>query len=156
MLQLLMVVMALSLSAAMALASINYLPGDRMAVREVESITREALVDLRTGWEDYRTIHGTELAVTDGLAVLTPSYVFLPPAPAAGLTWSYGGDPAVGYWFCLSGEMSEIAHTAFERNARYFSPQAYFLDDDCGSLTSGGLPTRYPAERGLTLWVVRF
>lgn len=107
------------------------------------------LNDLKDGFKTYINAHGI---APNSLAQLTPEYVFLPPSPGDS-SWTYGNG-VNGNYFCLSGNFRPSTVRAILDLERAFSPQAYFINTNCG-VTADAKPARDAAafSGAITLWV---
>ena len=129
--QLLAVLVAIGLMAAMVTASVQYVdPVMQQAGPWTERLER-AFLELQRGHEAYKAATGS---LPNALADITPRYVFLPAAPP-GMSWDYGsgGASGTGRYFCLSGAAGPAVFEALGRLTGRLSPQAYFRDGaQCG------------------------
>jgi hypothetical protein len=178
--QLMMTVIAIVLTAAIATATIVYTPGWKTASDDAYMLARTGVQTLENAFTLATQANGgTELAVdlgqTDGglAANFANYYRFLPKAPA-GYSWKYGyssattltndsyaGNGANGlYWFCLypSGTtMSQGVYKGFARSQKIFSGTQFYLHDGgssfCGRAVNSAEPTVYPNDYSVTFFV---
>lgn len=152
MIQLLGAVLAIGLTGAVISMSLTYVNPAMAHAHGLSNRFEKSFLELKQGRDDYVVVHAVE---PNALPDIAPSFVFLPPAPQ-GMSWSLGagGVGNTGRYFCLSGEASPVTLKAIERLGTVFSPQAYFVNGSCGSLSSN-FPTTEGAKVTVaaTLWV---
>lgn len=151
MMNLILVVMSIALMGAMSIVSINYINSDARVAASLEPQLKNGFNSLEVGFNNYRLNTGAQPnLMTD----ITPSYAFIPPAPAPATTWTFGsgGTGGNGRYFCLSGQMSSAMIRAAQNLTNVFSPQAYFINSSCGALTTS-LPTGANPTVAITYWV---
>lgn len=182
MVQLIITVIALSLTAATLLVTVNYLPSWVPVAKDTEALVESGARTL----EDAFLLRSEDAggvppggADVDGLQLdgglsnnFQGYYSFLPPAPM-GYAWTYGwtseaqliadgypGNTTDGlYWFCLyptGAGASEGQYRGFLRAQRMFSTEQMFLN--AGGASTCGRPFNvaaggYPAPVVITLFV---
>lgn len=169
MIQLIITIVAIALTAALLAASVNYLPWWQKYASDTESVVRTSAPLLEQAYDVVvRQANGVAPSVgagaDGGLMSNFGSVLKLPPAAPQGFTWKYGvksggSAPWAGLnYFCL--EYTDEAEGApvgawqgLRRAAAVFSPQQYVLGNSCGDTTSVGTPSEYPAPLALTLYV---
>ncbi|MCP1674213.1 hypothetical protein J2T57_001315 [Natronocella acetinitrilica] len=144
--QLFLVLVSISLSAALMLSTISYLnPGAGYASKWADRM-EPGVMRLRDGFSDYVDATGFAPAAH---ADFIPEYTFLPPTPQ-GLTWGFGSAHG-GYYSCASGTASEPIVRALVILERRQSPGSFILNDSCGERTAS-LPA--PGSNGQTALAV--
>jgi hypothetical protein len=160
--QLIIVIMSIVLTAAVAVASLNYLPSWQKSAAIAEKNVAESLTLLEQGYDvATRSQNGVQPAVTadpDGgfAAAMLPVLHFTPYAPT-GYRWVYGQRAADGTqwaglnYFCLtpsadSPGASDGLTRGLTRLKQQFSPDQLFISAACGSsqnwqTVSGAAPT---------------
>ncbi|MHB1666044.1 hypothetical protein [Thiomonas sp.] len=154
---LVLTIMSIALLAAMALATVSYLPADTDSISTAQSQVSAGFISLQNGYNAYVAATGSVPTTANWSSVLTPQYVFLPAAPL-NTSWAYtAGAPysgsATGNYFCLSGTMNQAQYTGMINAARQFSPQAFFYGSACGATSDAATPTTWPATVAVTFWV---
>lgn len=166
MVQLIISVMAIALTALTVLASISYIPWWYKKAADTDQVLRASLTQLEKGYKAAtRTSAGVAPTATgtgDGGfdANFRPVLGLLPRAPGA-FTWSYHQHPADSSawaglnYFCLTSteDGSEGEWHGFKRAGAVFSAEQYVVSDTCGDTTSAALPSSYPAPLALTFFV---
>lgn len=128
MLQLIFALIGIALMATTATAMVSVLnPAPIIAARESARMS-DGFSNLRSAYLAYTDTNHLQ---PSSLGDITPSYVFLPPAPQ-GTAWSYGVDSTGTRYFCLSGTFTAVQMQALDMLRRDFSPQAYFVSAACG------------------------
>jgi hypothetical protein len=155
MINLVLTILAIALTAGTLYASVNYLPIARPAFELTKGLTSGGFTSLETGWKNWKTDHAeVPLAANPDTwaGQLTPAYLFYPRAPK-NFTWSYGQQGS-GYYFCLSGPSNAIQYQAFTSLIQSFSPQQYFIStESCGALVTSVAPANWPTNLYVTYWV---
>lgn len=133
MLNLILVIMSIALTASLAYASVTYLsPEDGVRQTDISYI-ESGLRGLQNGYSDYVAETGN---TPTSLSQISPQYVFTPTAPK-GLAWSYGSGAYStsfnGTYFCLSGSAMSVEVQAAEDLESTFSPEQYFVNSSCGA-----------------------
>lgn len=157
--------LAIALSTAILLTTINYLPSWQPIAAKNEGLTRAGLERLELAhYLATRAAAGVEPSPTaeaDGGLVtnFAPYYTFLPRAPI-NYTWKYGYNATKGLnWVCLysatGGQKADWM--AFSRLKTHFSAEQYFVHTGgsaaCGSDTNAIEPTEYPASFSVTFFL---
>lgn len=158
MLNLVMTILGIALTAGTLYASVNYLPIARPVFELTKGLTSNGFTSLEKGWQNWKVDHGDIPLQFDPVnpdawaAQLTPSYLFYPRAPK-NFTWSYAQQGS-GYYFCLSGQASAVQYQAYANLFQSLSPQQYFIStDSCGALANSPQPSVWPASVYVTYWV---
>lgn len=169
MVQLIITIFAIALTAAIVVASVNYLPW----WYRTANITEESLIKTMSVLEQtydvaVRAADGVAPAVieTDADRGLMANFgdllKFTPLAPS-GYTWTYGvhGDDGSRYanlgYFCLKpvGEgASEGVARGIMRTRNAYSPEQVVVASTCGANSSDPTPSEYPAPLHVTMYVV--
>lgn len=166
MVQLIISVMAIALTALTVLASISYIPWWYKKASDTDQVLRTSLVAVEKAYKAAaRNNAGIPPAATgtgDGgfEAAFRPVLGLLPNAPRD-FSWSYHVHPMDGTtweglnYVCLtsSEDASEGAWMGFKRAGALFSSEQYVLSDSCGDTTNSALPSSYPAPLALTFYV---
>lgn len=170
MVQLIITLFAIGLTAALAVASINYLPWWRSTAADTAATLKSTLVLLEQGYDvAVRARDGLAPPITPavdgGLAEgFLPILRFTPPAPP-GYAWVYGKyagtDPSYAElnYFCLTpaepgAGLSEGIYRGIARTMPQFSADQLFVSDECGATSSTGTPMEYPYAGHLTFYVM--
>jgi len=169
MIQLIITVVSIALTAALLLASINYIPWWHGIASDTEFIIKESLPKLERAYNVATILgNGTPPAPTTeadgGFQSLFEPIVKLLPAAPPGFEWSYGRytgteQPWAGLdYFCLTytasgGRAEQGAWTGALRASTIFSPQQYILGSACGKTVSQSLPSSYPQPLAITFFV---
>lgn len=175
MISLITTILAIALLAAMLLITVNYLPGWQTTSKQTSALTLNAITDLRgafaSAWtadnaNSYKTGVYTDPPVTGsgdgGLSADFSSYMYPPTAPP-GYTWSYGhsGVNNLSY-FCMYPTGAGANFGVFNgilaalRSFGAGSGQITLASGGaaaCGSTVSSAMPTAYPANYALTMFV---
>jgi hypothetical protein len=167
--QLILVILAISLTAALAMVSLNYLPGWQGTAGTVERQVSTSLALLEQGYDvATRSQNGIPPPVTtaaDGgfAAAMIPVLRFTPYAPT-GYQWVYGMRNVDGTqwgglnYFCLvpvansSGATEGVAR-GMARLKTKFSPDQLFLSSACGDSQDGPAISGAVPDLRLTFFV---
>lgn len=158
MLNLILVLISIALTASVLYSTLSYLPALRPLTDRTYELSKSGFTSLESAYVSYKAATTTDLAPSTWMADLTPKYVFIPRTPE-GMTWSYNIQsgvisPAVpGNYFCLSGIISKAQWDGLNRLNKIFSSQQYFQNTTCGSTTNISEPTSWPASVAMTYWV---
>lgn len=167
MFQLILVVIAIALTAAMVIASINYIPWWYKSAADTEQTMRSSLSRLEQTYDVVvRAANGQAPSTTseaDGglMSQFGHALKFTPAAPA-GYTWVYGLYPDDGSryanlnFFCLTptgGGASEGVYRGLERARAVYSREQVVLSTQCGHTTDWAKPSSYPAKVHMTVFV---
>ncbi|VTU41908.1 MULTISPECIES: hypothetical protein [unclassified Variovorax] len=168
MFQLILTVMAIALTSALVMVSINYLPAWRGAARDVEQQVRTALPQLEEAYDAATRAAGgvppAVLAASDGgfSAQFLPLLRFAPAAPA-GYVWTYGqhGDDGSRYanlnYFCLAPTRAGLQGVGrgLYRGVSAFSRDQAFVNTSCGATVTQAAPSNWNAApaRAVTFYV---
>lgn len=165
--QLIITIVAIALTAALVLASINYVPAWYGYSTTAEKQVRAALPLLEQAYDVMtRAAGGTPpavQAVADGgfRSNFVPTLKFAPAAPT-GFTWVYGQHANDGTlyanlnYFCLvpTGQISDGVGRGVYRAAGVFSTDQLFINTTCGATSSIGQPASFAgASRVVTFYV---
>jgi len=170
MFNLVIVIITIALTAALALASINYLPWWTKSASDVDTVARTSMNQLERAYDvTVRAANGTAPAPTgdaDGglMSQFGPVLRFTPVAPA-GFSWRYGRysgtDPRYANldYFCLTPTAtgkgaSEGVYRGFQRARNLYSREQVILAASCGATADGAKPTMYPAPVSVTMFVL--
>ncbi len=169
MFQLVITVVAIALTAAVAVASINYLPfwfktaasTELLMLDTAETLVRAYIAQART------TGQGPAVDANSADGGLQASFgdvlKFTPGAPV-GFIWTYGQHPTDSsrwsgmHYFCLtpvegSQGASEGVWRGIGRVQARFSTDQLVLGESCGDTSAAANPSSYPAMRSVTLFV---
>lgn len=169
MFQLIAVVIAIALAAALAVVSINYLPTWQKLAGEVDKQTRITVSSLEQAYDvAMRATDGIAPAVTGasdgGFAEgFLPVLRFLPAHPT-GYAWVYGVRPTDGTpwsnlnYFCLSpitgsNGATEGVLRGLMRAQQNSSDYQFFISAACGDSTNWATPATLPALAHVTFFV---
>lgn len=168
MFQLIIVVLAIALTAALVMVTVKYLPWWTLNANRVEDATRTSLLRLDQAYDvAARAANGVPPSVTadpDGGFVLNfrPVMRLLPAAPQ-NTVWVYGQHPVDAtpysgmHYFCLKtttgGGGDEALWRGVNRARGTFSSDQAYLNSACGAISSVSLPTTFPAPLALTFFV---
>lgn len=145
-------ILSIALTAAVLYASVTYLAPGRPVITLTYNLATQGFPALGTAFSDFKSANGgVAPAVSTWETQLTPTYTFLPAAPK-GMSWSYGTD-GTGYWFCLSGSVSQPQYDGLAQAAQVFSVQQYFIGSTCGITANAAAPATWPATLAATYWV---
>lgn len=164
MLQLILTIVAIALTAAFLAASVNYIPWWYKSAADTEEVIRKSLPLLEQAYDvATRADNGTVPAVRDDLADGGFQSIFQPilkltPAAPGNFRWKYGLNEANGLnWVCLenveSGGASEGAWRGVSRARSVYSEQQFVVSDSCGAVTNVALPTSYPTSLAVTFYL---
>jgi hypothetical protein len=171
MIQLVIVIITIALTAALALASINYLPWWHKSAGDAEQVVRSSLVQLEQAYDaTVRAANGTAPAVTGdadgGLMAQFGAVLKFQPAAPAGFTWTYGqhandGTRYAGLnYFCLRPVVQaadqgagEGVYKGLQRARSIYSPDQVVISAACDATADSGLPTAYPTPVYVTMFV---
>lgn len=168
MIQLVIVIITIALTAALALASINYLPWWHRTANDAEQATRTSMAQLEQAYDTtVRTANGVAPAPTgdpDGglMSQFGAALRFTPVAPP-GYTWTYGHYSGSDSrytnldYFCLTPTNTgagEGVYRGLERARTIYSRDQAILGAQCGDTVDMAQPTSYPAPVKLTMFVL--
>lgn len=156
MVQLLMVIMAIGLSAAALTATISYLPTWTATAEKTYTLSKAGFVTLEAAFKGYSAANGGAAPVPSaaqdgGIGAFQAYYSFLPKAPA-GFAWKYGFN-GTDYYFCVyptgtGGAVGDFR--GLDRLRQVFSEQQFFVNPDgitgCGGTVSIAEPVEFPAQ----------
>lgn len=135
MVNLILVILSISLTAATLFASMNYLPGWTSSAADAHQLTRHGFVTLEKAFQASlsRTEGAAPAPTVDsdgGLATnFSADYGYLPNTPK-GYSWKYGFN-GTDYYLCLypqaAGGASEALWRGMKRARSVLSDQQYFL-----------------------------
>lgn len=136
MVNLILVLLSISLTAATLFASMNYMPGWASSAADAQHITRHGFVELEKAFQaSLNRAEGQAPAPTvepDGGLVsnFSADYSYLPKAPK-GFAWKYGFNGS-DYYFCMypqqgSAGVSEALWRGMKRARKVLSDQQFFL-----------------------------
>lgn len=167
--QLVITVIAILLSAAATMVSVNYLPFWSESQSESQAQAKLAMAKLESAYNlTVQANNGTAPAPTNasdgGLMANFGGYLKFPPAAPPGYSWSYGQQAADGSaysgmdYFCLAPQSGakglNLGQYRGILNASkiYSSAQAVVSTAGCGAETAA-LPSSFPANFYLTFYV---
>lgn len=152
MLQLVITVIAIALTAAMLLISISYLPWWHRPAQDIEATTRTSLTRVEQAFDllahANQGVPPAPTADADGgfEAHFQPVMKLLPAVPG-GFSWSYGQKGSgQGLWtdmhyVCLSSNtVNKAAWIGINRALAQFSTQQAIVSDTCGATSSVNEP----------------
>lgn len=135
MVNLILVLISISLTAATLFASMNYMPGWATSASDAHHLTRHGFVSLEKAFETSlsRTegaAPGPTVDPDGGLATnFSADYGYLPKA-VKGYAWKYGFN-GTDYYLCMypqnAAGASEATWRGFKRTRKMLSDQQYFL-----------------------------
>lgn len=148
MLNLILVALSISLTAATLFASLNYLPSWNSSANDTYLVVKAGFTTLETAYfAKVKADGGASPAPTaeadGGLAALFSSYYgFLPKAPR-GYSWKYGNNGSNDYFCLYSTSGTPVAHEGIWRGMNrvrsVLSDEQYFIVP--GDVTVCGAPT---------------
>ena len=167
--QLVITVIAIVLTAMLAMATINYLPWWYKTASDTEIATRTSLVKLEQTYDVATRAAGgvppTPTTDDDGgfAAHFLPIIKFTPALPT-GYEWVYGKQPADGTkyaglnYFCMrpvgSVKMDKGVYVGIKRAKVTFPADQVFLSENCDSSTTNAPePAEFPAPLRVKLFV---
>lgn len=164
--QLILTVMAIALTAATVVSSLNYIPWWYKTAADTDIVLRSSLPTLEKAYKAAaRNNGGLAPAVTgdaDGgfVANFQPILQLLPAAPR-GYAWSYNQHPADSsqwdslHYFCLSkAEPASIGDwRGFSRTQPLYSTAQFVMGSSCGQTTPSAEPASLPSSLALTFFV---
>lgn len=147
MFQLMLTLIAIALTAAAAVASVNYLPWWHKAAGQSEQLMSRSLASLERGFDAVgRAMDGSPPDPTaeqdGGLMAYFGRTIGFRPAAVPGYAWTYGkanGGPYGGYhYFCMhpaaeGAHLSEASWRGVLRARAQYSPQQILLGAACGA-----------------------
>ena len=169
MFQLILVVLAIALSAAQLLVGLNYTPAWVQTASDTNLVARTSMQTLAQAFNVATAANsGTSPAVTatadGGLAQnFLPIIKFTPAAPQ-GYQWVYGQHANDGsryanlYYFCMvpiaggTGATKGIYRGILQSMAIYPTDQVY-VNTGCGATASYSSPANFPTPMALTMYV---
>ncbi len=164
MLQLILTIAAIALTAAFLAASVNYIPWWYKTASDTEDVLRKSLPLVEQAYDvATRANNGTAPAVHDELAdggfeaAFRPVLKLTPVAPP-GFRWKYGFNEANGLnWVCLedidTSGGNEGTWRGVNRARAVYSDQQFVISTSCGSVTNVALPSSYPAPIAITMYL---
>lgn len=166
MVQLLISVMAIALTALTILASISYIPWWYKKAADTDQVLRISLRSLDSAYKTAARNNGGIPPATTGAsdggfdAAFRPVLGLIPKAPST-FSWSYHQRPEDGtvwaglHYVCLTAteDGTEGEWRGFKRAAAVFSSEQYVVSASCGDTTSSALPGSYPSELALTFYL---
>lgn len=175
MLQLILTVMAISLTGAILAATLSYAPGWTYDYQQAKDVVAKGFCRLeRTALDEIaarggfpmaavaqgETFNGTPYPYTDGglAGYLSARYRFLPKS-AENAVWQYGrtvlnGEPTA--FVCLDATATRLSEGAYRATAilRKTLPAGQMtISNACGSTTDMATPSAFPAATAVTLFV---
>lgn len=152
MFQLVCALIAIALTATTMLVAVTYLSPAAVQAENMADGLERGLRALKSGYQSYVNANP---AMPDSMSDITPEYVFIPPAPPS-TQWLVGAGATGGRYFCWSGDFTAIGVRAIRHLRNRFSPQAYFINTNCGA-TTDALPAPGQTFSGaVTLWVAPY
>lgn len=166
MVQLILTILAISLTAATVVASLNYLPWWYRTANDTEQVLRTSLRQLERAYKaDARNNGGAPAEVTadedGGLEANFRAVLRLIPSAPTGFQWSYHQRPMDGsiweglHYFCLStdGGASDGEWRGLKRLENLYSSEQYIVADSCGASAPSAVPESLPAPVSVTFYV---
>ncbi len=162
--QLILTIMAIALSAALIVATVNYMPSWPKQAEITQTLGKTGFTQLQAAYKGYHTANGVvpepNADPDGGLAThFTPYLDFVPRAPD-GYYWTYGRQLAgnLDHFFCLAPEPGTATGEGDYRGLmrlRAIFPSDQFIVHDDGLAGCGVSPVtaERPAELGATLFV---
>jgi hypothetical protein len=141
--------MALGLFVAFLYAGTNYLNIDNYVVKSNESTIESTVLMLASQFTAYENLKGYQLPKNNWQAEIFAINRFT-PRTLENTVWSY--DNTSGYYFCLSGNITQNQYRAFKAVEKNIEGKA-FVNTTCGSLTSLSYNGTYPANVAITFWI---
>lgn len=165
MLQIVMVIMAIALSAGVLAVSINYMPFWRIASEDAYQLGRNGFTALEQAYKAYArdnagAVPPATLEVDGGIIAFKPYYSFLPKAPS-GFAWKYGYSATQNLnYFCLyptGAGGTEGVFRGLKRLHGVFSDEQYFIaaggSAECGTIGIDPAFTTWPRAFVATYFV---
>ena len=164
MIQLIITIVAIALTAVVLAASVSYIPWWYKTASDTQEVVHRSLLTMEQAYNvAARANNGTPPPVlptqADGgfVTQFQPVIQLLPPTPP-NFRWRYGLNSALNLnWFCLEnlepGGANEGAWRGVNRARSIFSPQQFVVSGSCGSSVSDPAPSSYPAPLTITYYV---
>jgi hypothetical protein len=169
MMQLILVVLAIALTASYLLISINYINPANLGTSSATNygkLTIAGFEAMQNGYKKATTPLSTAFGMTpstpltDRAAPTVIGGLLLPVLPAAppGYGWSYGGNSATyNNWVCLSplggNPTTQAIYSGLIKAGTRFSTSYSVTSGACGSTASSAPPVGFPAAYSATLWL---
>lgn len=164
--QLVLVILAIGLTSALLMATINYMPSWQPVALETQRQVVSGFDKLERAYHLKTRVNGgtPDAPTTDpdgGLAQHFVHYYGFLPRPPAGYDWRYGYDAGLNLnWFCLYPTGAGASRGVFEgmkRAATSFSVEQFYLHaggvSSCGSTAAQPAPSSFPALVTITFFV---
>lgn len=166
MFQLILAVIAITLTAATVMASINYIPWWYQTATDNDVVLRSSLPVVERAYKALARSNGgvppaPTAAPDGGFAAHFGPLLRLAPVAPRGFSWSYHQFPMDGSmwaglnYVCLTsaqpGDLGEWM--GFRKAMPVFSSDQLFLGSGCGSTASAALPSTYPASVAVTYFL---
>lgn len=168
MFQLIIIVIAIALTSALVVVTIQYAPWWARSALETEKLVYQSMQQLEDAYDlAVRAADGASPApiateADGGLATHFLPYLRFTPAAPGGFAWRYGRHPAGAgrysnmSYFCLAPVGSALMHEGVLRGVRrvrmLYSIDQTFLARECGA-TANEYNISAPADLRLTLFV---
>lgn len=169
MFQLILVILAIALSAAQLLVGLNYSPAWIKTAQDANIVARQSMQTLEQAFDIATAANsGTAPTVTaaadGGLSTNFLSIIKFTPAAPSGYQWVYGQHANDGtyyanmYYFCLKPVSGGIGATqgiyrGLLNAMSIFSTTQVFVNSGCGASANAAAPTSWPAALSLTMYV---
>lgn len=165
MVQLIITLFAIALTAAVVAATIKYIPWWYKTAADTEIVVRDSARALDAAFslkviDDNGVVPTPIMAEDGGLSAYFSDYYQFTPAAPANFIWVYGkriGDDAP--YFCLKAVNASVSSEGVARGMRramaVFSEEQVFLNTTCGASSNMPLPnsSEYPVDIALTVLV---
>jgi len=170
MFNLVIVIITIALTSALALACINYLPWWFKTANDVDTVARASMSQLERAYDaTVRAANGVAPVPTSeadrGVMSQFGATLRFTPVTPPGFTWTYGHYTGSNSkyanldYFCLtptgtSTGASEGTYRGLERARSIYSRDQVFMGANCGDTADIAKPSKYPAQVKLTMFVL--
>lgn len=164
MFQLIATIMAIALTSALVLVSINYLPFGQEQIRQTDHMVRRMLPQLETAYDiAMRATDGVAPVVTGGpdggLAANFKGILAWTPVAPEGFQWTYGKRPDDGglnsgrEYFCLNpiSTTKETVGRGLYLGSTAYSREQLVISTSCGATAWGTKPSSWTASTRVAL-----
>lgn len=159
-------IFSIMLTAATVISTMNYLPGGAKVTAEAYNVSKTGIVTLEKAFKKYMSVNGAvyppqTLAADGGLSQYFASYYGYLPKATTGYAWKYGYNGA-NYYICMSPATGNSGATyplwrGWTRTRNVLSDQQYFILSSCGatppatpqSAAAKAAPASFPAPLAL-------